>query len=119
MSAIAQFTARPVAAKATFGKSSVSTKFGLKASLKGTTVCMAKVTLKTPSGDSVIECADDVYILDAAEVRATCLPIHSLRLAAAAAQEILSTPGFPTGGASPRPAHVGGCVRRRRCVRGR
>lgn len=78
MSAIAQFTARPVAAKATFGKSSVSTKFGLKASLKGTTVCMAKVTLKTPSGDSVIECADDVYILDAAEVRATCLPIRSL-----------------------------------------
>jgi hypothetical protein len=26
-----------------------------------------KVTLKTPSGDQVIECADDVYILDAAE----------------------------------------------------
>ena len=27
-----------------------------------------KVTLKTPSGEQVIECADDVYILDAAEV---------------------------------------------------
>lgn len=26
-----------------------------------------KVTLKTPSGEQVIECADDVYILDAAE----------------------------------------------------
>jgi len=26
-----------------------------------------QVTLKTPSGDQVIECADDVYILDAAE----------------------------------------------------
>ena len=26
-----------------------------------------KVTLKTPSGDQVIECADDTYILDAAE----------------------------------------------------
>merc|ERR1719199_2235866 len=62
MSAIAQFTARPVAAKATFGKSSVSTKFGLK------------VSLKTPSGDSVIECADDVYILDAAEEAGVDLP---------------------------------------------
>jgi ferredoxin len=26
-----------------------------------------KVTLKTPTGDQVIECADDTYILDAAE----------------------------------------------------
>jgi ferredoxin len=26
-----------------------------------------KVTLKTPSGEQVIECADDTYILDAAE----------------------------------------------------
>lgn len=26
-----------------------------------------KVTLKTPSGDQVIECSDDTYILDAAE----------------------------------------------------
>jgi ferredoxin len=26
-----------------------------------------KVTLKTPSGTQTIECADDVYILDAAE----------------------------------------------------
>lgn len=31
-----------------------------------------KVTLKTPSGEQVIECADDVYILDAAEVRSWC-----------------------------------------------
>lgn len=30
-----------------------------------------KVTLKTPSGDQVIECADDVYILDAAEEAGT------------------------------------------------
>ena len=30
-----------------------------------------KVTLKTPSGDEVIECADDVYILDAAEEAGT------------------------------------------------
>jgi ferredoxin len=26
-----------------------------------------KVTLKTPSGDQVIECSGDTYILDAAE----------------------------------------------------
>jgi hypothetical protein len=26
-----------------------------------------KVTLKTPSGDQVIECSEDTYILDAAE----------------------------------------------------
>lgn len=33
----------------------------------GLKVLAYKVTLKTPSGDQVIECADDVYILDAAE----------------------------------------------------
>ncbi|KAI8467501.1 MAG: chloroplast ferredoxin [Monoraphidium minutum] len=33
-----------------------------------------KVTLKTPSGDKVIECADDVYILDAAEEAGLDLP---------------------------------------------
>lgn len=30
-----------------------------------------KVTLKTPSGEQVIECADDTYILDAAEEAGT------------------------------------------------
>ncbi|KAI8476172.1 MAG: chloroplast ferredoxin [Monoraphidium minutum] len=33
-----------------------------------------KVTLKTPSGDKVIECADDTYILDAAEEAGLDLP---------------------------------------------
>jgi len=33
-----------------------------------------QVTLKTPSGDQVIECADDVYILDAAEEAGIDLP---------------------------------------------
>jgi ferredoxin len=28
-----------------------------------------KVTLETPEGEQSIECADDTYILDAAEVR--------------------------------------------------
>ena len=43
-----------------------------------------KVTLKTPSGEQVIECADDVYILDAAEVcnaggagHVQCSTLHS------------------------------------------
>jgi hypothetical protein len=38
-----------------------------------------KVTLKTPSGDKVIECADDTYILDAAE-EAGELAVASSRL---------------------------------------
>ncbi|KAL4422604.1 hypothetical protein ABPG75_008801 [Micractinium tetrahymenae] len=33
-----------------------------------------KVTLKTPSGEQVIECADDTYILDAAEEAGIDLP---------------------------------------------
>jgi ferredoxin len=33
------------------------------------TVMAYKVTLETPEGTQEIECADDTYILDAAEVR--------------------------------------------------
>ena len=32
----------------------------------------ATITLKTPEGEKKIECADDVYILDAAEVGKHC-----------------------------------------------
>jgi ferredoxin len=33
------------------------------------TVMAYKVTLETPEGTQEIECADDTYVLDAAEVR--------------------------------------------------
>ena len=36
---------------------------------RGLTVTAFKVTLETPEGTQSIECADDTYILDAAEVR--------------------------------------------------
>lgn len=36
---------------------------------RGMTVMAYKVTLETPEGTQEIECADDTYILDAAEVR--------------------------------------------------
>ena len=37
---------------------------------RGMTVMAFKVTLETPEGAQEIECADDTYVLDAAEVRA-------------------------------------------------
>ena len=37
---------------------------------RGMTVMAYKVTLETPEGTQEIECADDTYVLDAAEVRA-------------------------------------------------
>ncbi|KAK9917601.1 hypothetical protein WJX75_006247 [Coccomyxa subellipsoidea] len=37
-------------------------------------VCAYTVTLKTPEGEQKIECADDVYILDAAEEAGLDLP---------------------------------------------
>lgn len=36
---------------------------------RGMTVMAYKVTLETPEGTQEIECADDTYVLDAAEVR--------------------------------------------------
>jgi ferredoxin len=59
--------------KSTPAKGRVPTKVGLKGARMGT-VCMAKVTLKTPTGEAVIECDDDVYILDGAEEAGVELP---------------------------------------------
>ena len=42
----------------------------LQAGRTSVTVQAYKVTLKTPGGDKVIECGEDTYILDAAEVSA-------------------------------------------------
>lgn len=41
---------------------------------RGMTVMAFKVTLETPEGAQAIECADDTYILDAAEVRIRASP---------------------------------------------
>ena len=53
----------------TAGRVSLRAKSAVAAKPRGMTVMAFKVTLDTPEGQQVIECADDTYILDAAEVR--------------------------------------------------
>jgi ferredoxin len=46
---------------------------------RGMTVMAFKVTLETPEGAQSIECADDTYILDAAEVSRAATTTHLRR----------------------------------------
>jgi len=63
-------------AKATVAKAPVGKAFGFTKSMKKDwKVSAFTVTLDTPDGAQTVECADDVYILDAAEVRAWLLPL--------------------------------------------
>ena len=53
----------------TAGRVSLRAKSAVAAKPRGMTVMAYKVTLETPEGTQEIECADDTYVLDAAEVR--------------------------------------------------
>ena len=65
MSAVTKMsvTAAPVASFAGARRSSAAVA-------RRSTIAHFQVTLETPEGAQAIECADDTYILDAAEVRA-------------------------------------------------
>mmetsp|Transcript_9438 Transcript_9438/g.32853 ORF Transcript_9438/g.32853 Transcript_9438/m.32853 type:complete len:123 (-) Transcript_9438:325-693(-) len=52
----------------------VASTRGAKRTLRKSVIANYSVTLKTPSGDQVIECADDTYLLDAAEEAGLDLP---------------------------------------------
>merc|ERR1711966_546581 len=62
--------AKPMSMRAAGAR--VALKKGTKA--RTSVVANYSVTLKTPSGDQVIECADDTYVLDAAEEAGIDLP---------------------------------------------
>jgi ferredoxin len=62
-------------AKATVAKAPVGKAFGFTKSMKKDwKVSAFTVTLNTPDGAQTVECADDVYILDAAEEAGIDLP---------------------------------------------
>ncbi len=69
MSAVTMNAITVKASAFTAGRVSLRAKPAVAAKPRGMTVMAFKVTLDTPEGQQVIECADDTYILDAAEVR--------------------------------------------------
>jgi hypothetical protein len=69
MSAVTMNAITVKASAFTAGRVSLRAKSAVAAKPRGMTVMAFKVTLDTPEGQQVIECADDTYILDAAEVR--------------------------------------------------
>eukprot|EP00959_Pyramimonas_sp_CCMP1952_P071397 1491248-Pyramimonas_sp.AAC.1 len=102
MAAVASMIVAPVAVanKVSFNKARVAKAFGIKSRM--TTKMMAKVTLVTPSGESVIDCGDDTYILDAAEVRSSSINLMDT-LCCTFAHPMLPTPRdrpHPTRGCS-------------------
>ena len=80
MSAVTKMsvTAAPVASFAGARRSSAAVA-------RRSTIARFQVTLETPEGAQAIECADDTYILDAAEVRETLERIFNRRVATRAA----------------------------------
>ena len=70
MSAVTMNAITVKASAFTAGRVSLRAKSAVAAKPRGMTVMAYKVTLETPEGTQEIECADDTYVLDAAEVRA-------------------------------------------------
>jgi len=85
MSAVTMNAITVKASAFTAGRVSLRAKSAVAAKPRGMTVMAFKVTLDTPEGQQVIECADDTYILDAAEVRVlvTSYQFHLLDCAVA------------------------------------
>ena len=85
MSAVTKMsvTAAPVASFAGARRSSAAVA-------RRSTIAHFQVTLETPEGAQAIECADDTYILDAAEVRETLERIFNRRVATRAASRAAS-----------------------------
>ncbi|KAG6555995.1 hypothetical protein Mapa_001935 [Marchantia paleacea] len=67
-------TGRNLRTTVSFKAGSVGNAFGLKAANSRLTCTAYTITLKTPTGEKVFECADDTYILDAAESAGADLP---------------------------------------------
>eukprot|EP00228_Micromonas_bravo_P002448 CAMPEP_0203002442 /NCGR_PEP_ID=MMETSP1401-20130829/1241_1 /ASSEMBLY_ACC=CAM_ASM_000894 /TAXON_ID=38833 /ORGANISM="Micromonas pusilla, Strain CCAC1681" /LENGTH=134 /DNA_ID=CAMNT_0049743981 /DNA_START=79 /DNA_END=483 /DNA_ORIENTATION=+ len=74
MSAVTMNAITVKASAFTAGRVSLRAKSAVAAKPRGMTVMAYKVTLETPEGTQEIECADDTYVLDAAEEAGIDLP---------------------------------------------